>query len=39
MPTGWHINKKSTISTVSSDFYNNWDTVLSKEKKDLVQFK
>ena len=31
------INKKQAINTVSSDFHNNWKTIISKAEKDLVQ--
>ena len=31
------INKKPAINTVSSDFHNNWKTIISKAEKDLVQ--
>ena len=31
------INKKPAINTVSSDFYNNWKTIISEAEKDLVQ--
>ena len=31
------INKKPAINTASSDFHNNWKTILSKAEKDLVQ--
>ena len=37
IPTGLRINKKPAINTVSSDFHNNWKTILSKAEKDLVQ--
>ena len=31
------INKKPAINTVSSDFYNNWKTIISEAENDLVQ--
>ena len=31
------INKKPAINTVSSDFHNNWKTIISKAERDLVQ--
>ena len=38
IPTGLRINKKATINTVSSNFHNNWKTIIFKGEKDLVQF-
>ena len=37
IPAGLRINKKQAINTVSSDFHNNWKTIISKAEKDLVQ--
>ena len=37
LSTGLRINKKPAINTVSSDFHNNWKTIISKAEKDLVQ--
>ena len=37
IPTGFRIDKKPVINNVSSDFQNNWKTIISKAEKDLVQ--
>ena len=37
IPAGLRINKKPPINTVSSNFHNNWKTIISKAEKDLVR--